>query len=240
MLYWFPIIKDLPIPTPKTTWIEIPYEVFCEYIDAVETKPEKLKMEDYTEGIIARAKEIGYPLFLRTDLASGKHAWAESCYVEREEDLFRHIQRVVEYNFLADIFGLSCNALVFREYIPMDARFVAFWGRLPIAPERRYFIKDGKVECHHPYWIVDAIEKGGFPPAESNWRALLTSMNAETNREIGLLTNYATRVAELLSGYWSVDFCRAKSGEWILIDLAEGEKSWHPECPEKIGNGQGL
>lgn len=236
LLYWYPIIKGLSIPMPKTTWVEIPFEVFCDYIDAVETASPTVrpKIEDYTQDIKVKAKKIGYPLFLRTDLASGKHSWDKSCYVEKEEDLFKHIWEVVEFNFTADIFGLECNALVFREYIPMASQFTAFWGNLPINPERRYFIRDGKVECHHPYWTADAIEGPHLPePSKSDWKELLDQMDEESDREIDLLTMYSGLVAKLLPGYWSVDFCKARNGEWILIDLAEGRKSWHPECPFK-------
>ena len=39
------------------------------------------------------------------------------------------------------------------------------------------------------------------------------------------------RVGEVLDGYWSVDFAEVKSGGWYLIDMAEGNKSWHDkEC----------
>lgn len=30
-------------------------------------------------------------------------------------------------------------------------------------------------------------------------------------------------------GYWSIDFCKAKDGRWILIDMATGERTWHKE-----------
>jgi len=232
LLYWFPIIKDLPIPIPKTTWVKIPYGVFCEYMDLDTNK--RPKIADYTEEIISKARGIGYPIFLRTDQASGKHSWEKSCYVEREEDLFKHVWEVVEFNFIADIFGLQCEALVFREYIPMASEFTAFWGKLPISPERRYFIRDGKVECHHPYWIEDAIDKSGFPPFMVGWRQVLTKMNEESDEEVDLLTMYSDLVAGILDGYWSVDFCKARDGRWILIDLAEGDKSYHPECPKNL------
>lgn len=231
LLYWFPIIKDLPIPMPKTSWVEIPFDIFCRYMDF--NFDEKPNIADYTEQIKLKGKEIGYPLFLRTDLASGKHDWDKSCYVENEEDLFFHIWNVVEFNFIADIIGLRCEALVFREYIPMASKFTAFWGNLPISPERRYFIRDGVVECHHPYWTEDAINKSGFIPSVKNWSLLLRQMNMETKREVELLTGYVMRVAELLQGYWSVDFSKSKEGKWILIDMADGDSSYHQECPMK-------
>lgn len=236
LLYWFPIIKDLPIPMPKTFWVEIPYDVFCEwmYLDFDE-RGKKLKIEAYAEQIISKAREIGYPLFLRTDQASGKHSWEKSCYVEKEEDLFNHIYEVVEFNFIADIIGLHCDALVFREYIPMASQFTAFWGKLPINPERRYFIRDGIVECHHSYWTADSIEMSKAEPSRVDWRQLLDKMNEESDEEIKLLTQYAIQVAQILPDYWSVDFCKARDGRWILIDLAEGDKSWHPkDCPKNI------
>lgn len=236
LLYWFPLIKNLPIPMPRTTWVEIPFEAFCDFMDSPDTKPDKLKIGDYTQDIKRKAKEIGYPLFLRTDLSSGKHSWDKSCYVDKEENLLKHVWKVVELNFIADVLGLECSALVFREYIPMASQFTAFWGNLPINPERRYFIRDGKVECHHPYW-TDAIVGPHLPePSRSNWKELLGQMDKEPDREVSLLTQYAGRVAQVISGYWSVDFCRADNGEWILIDLAEGEKSWHPECSKKGGH----
>lgn len=233
MLYWWPKVEDLGIPVPKTEIVEIPFEVFCDYMDFPETKKEP-KIVDYMEEVFTKAREVGYPLFLRTDLSSKKHSWEKSCYVEEEKDLTRHIWQVVEGNFTADIFGLQCEALVLREYIPMASQFTAFWGNLPINPERRYFVRDGKVECHHPYWTADSILKSGATPSKPNWEELLLKIDEEPPNEVELLTKYSIMVAKLLPGFWSVDFCKAKDGRWILIDLAEGEKSWHPEHQREV------
>jgi len=59
-------------------------------------------------------------------------------------------------------------------------------------------------------------------------------LNTETEEEVKLLTSYAKMVAEQFKGYWSIDFCKAKDGRWILIDMATGQKSWHPDCPNKV------
>ena len=45
-----------------------------------------------------------------------------------------------------------------------------------------------------------------------------------------MLNNYAAKVAKQMEGYWSVDFCLSKTNEWILIDMATGNRSWHPDC----------
>jgi len=221
MLIWFPRIKDLPIPQPKTEIILLTDEELKLLIE--ENVPQNI-----VKKVQAVCDKMGYPCFLRTDLASGKHSWKDSCFVDGPKEVWKHIFEVVSFNLMADILGLDFKALVVREYIPMDTRFTAFYGDMPVNPERRYFIKNGQVLCHHPYWIEEAIAESK-PPSIPNWREIAKEMNTETEDEIKLLTGYAQMVAERFEGYWSIDFCKAKDGRWILIDMATGEKSWHPE-----------
>lgn len=226
MLIWYPVIRHLDIPQPKTEMYLIPVEVLD---NMREENLSKLNME--TVKTIAR--NIGYPLFLRTDQSSAKHSWKDTSFVESEKNLKDHIFEVVLFNLCADIMGLPFEALVFREYIPMDSKFTAFDGDMPVNPERRYFINNGKVLCHHNYWIEEAIERSKEPSVK-NWRELSQLMSIETDREVELLTKYSEMVGEWMKGYWSIDFCRAKDGRWILIDMASGFDSWHPECDKKI------
>jgi len=239
LLYWWPKIKDLDIPMPKTEILEVPRQLFLEALEGfnIATCPSyELVEKEYSEPIKKAAQKIGYPLFLRTDQASGKHEWKDTCYVEREADLITHVFRVIEANEMADIMGLDYKALVFREFIPLDWKFKAFWGEMPVARERRYFIKDGRILCHHPYWIEDAIAESR-QPQEPNWRELLKDLNTETKEEVKLLTEYSTKVASVLEGYWSVDFAHANYGRWILIDMALGGESWHPKCAKDRKKG---
>ena len=240
MLYWYPKIKDVAIPQPTTEILEIGIDM------AMWGFPED-NLWQWEKKIKEYAHRIGYPLFMRTDQTSDKHSWNKSCFVESEEVLMDHILRLLEFNYCATPMGLPCVALVFREYIPMDSNFVAFHGDLPISPERRYFIRDGKIQCHHPYWVEDAIGKWleskglvrKYTPKilkdnlPDNWKEILAKMNTETRKEVELLSYYAINVAVRLKGYWSVDFCKAKDGMWYLIDCAKGENSYHPECEFK-------
>ena len=233
MLYWYPLIKDLPIPQPRTLFVMLnEKELESLYNEAVP--------ESVTEKVKCVCDTIFYPCFLRTDLASGKHNWKKTCFIDGKTPLWEHILKIVEFNLCADIFGLLFKAFVVREYIPMDSRFTAFYGDMPVNPERRYFIKDGKVVCHHPYWIEEAIEESK-PPSDPNWRRQVSDLNYESDLEIDFLTDYALLVAEKLEGSWSVDFCKAKDGRWILIDLAIANRSWHPEnCPRLVQNQQSF
>jgi hypothetical protein len=205
-------------------------------------KSEIRKFGDWVEGryseeittvlndIKVLAKSLRYPIFLRTDLASGKHSYKDSCYVLSEKNLERNLAGVIEFNQCADIMGLPFEAIVVREFIKLEAPFKAFWGELPIAKERRYFIKDGKIDGRYPYWPEGAIKRvEDTSDLPNNWKKRLTRINKMTFGERKLLSHYAELVAEVLDGYWSIDFAKGQNGKWYLIDMATGERSWRPD-----------
>jgi hypothetical protein len=250
MLYWYPKIKNLAIPQPRTVIVEL--EERKELDDMLDGDFSAL--DKYWEEIRKKAREIGFPLFMRTDLSSGKHEYKRSCYVEKLEDIRSHLFRIIDLSGLG-LIGMPYKAIVFREFIPLDSKFTA-WKDLPVARERRYFVNDGKLLCHHPYWFQDAIERVEYtvnkPPfpdysrlfsefeispdniKKKGWREELQELNIETVEEIELLTKYAETVGEILNGYWSVDFAKGENGVWYLIDCAMGLESFHVEdCPQK-------
>ena len=229
--FWHPRIADLNIPIPKTEIIlhrKDPFK-WWGFLDDDKLSQKDLKI------LYETARRIGYPLFMRTDLISGKHRYLDCCYVPDEAALIPHLYNIVEDAACKD---QPTSSIVLREYIDLDSMFCAFRG-LPISAERRYFIDQGKVSCHHPYWIHDAIKfRPGTEPVEG-WEDMLTEMNTETDEEIALLTGYAEKIAAVLEGAWSLDFAKSRSGLWYFIDAAETSKSWHPSgcpiCPEGQG-----
>jgi hypothetical protein len=229
MLYWWPKTKELStlIPMPRTEICMLPKKSRTELIRMIDGAGTGLDMGD----IKITASRIGYPLFMRTDQASAKFDWKDTCYVEKESDLLSHIVKMIDWHMMADIMGLPFKALVFREYIPMDAPFTAFYGGMPVNRERRYFAESGRVMCHHPYWPMNAIEE----PSVRDWRSKLRLLNEETPDEVETLSNYATMLSAKLGGSWSVDFCHSKTGVWYFIDAALASDSWHAAgCPNKL------
>jgi hypothetical protein len=224
LLYWLPRICELGIPYPHTVCLPAGEDILAP-LDGAEI-PAKLM-----DSIRSAARSIGYPLFLRTDLQSGKHGWKNTCYIPEESLLGKNLAGVVEENMLgACCFGPMFEALVFRKFLDLDATFIAFYGDMPVNRERRYFIKGGEVVCHHPYWPEHAIDGH---TKDVDWKDKLAALNDEPAEEIALLSGYAKRVSKELPEYWSVDFAKAKDGTWYLIDMALGAESFHWEnCTE--------
>lgn len=221
LLYWYPRIKDI-VPTPKTVWVEIPENEFpLAWVD--KGIPENIKKE-----LKSKAEQIGYPLFMRTDHFSAKHSYEYTCYVQNESKLIPNLMELIQMSYCADVLGLPLDAIVLREFLELDSEFRAFGGRLPIAVEVRWFIKNGDVQCCHFYWMENAIR---FPD-KPDWEERLERMKKRAYDELDIHKKLALKIAKVMDGYWSVDFARTKSGEWICIDMALGEQSYHPSsCP---------
>lgn len=219
MEYWFPKIpKSIQKPSTKIIMIKPKWTRDGNNMEITE--------EEFRQ-IEESSKEFKFPLFMRGSETSGKHDWENICFIKSKEEIRKKVIDLIEDAMLKDI---GCSSIILREYIEMDGTFTAFWGKMPVNTERRYFIKDGKVICHHPYWIEDAIKN----PSVNNWKELLKIHNEENDQEIKLLTRYAEEISRNFEGYWSVDFCRSKEGVWYCLDMALGQASWHPECSNKI------
>lgn len=238
MRNWWPVLKNLDIPMPKTVLMPLEREETIALACMVENEgviPDELRSR-----ILENADKIGYPLFLRTDQTSCKHSWESTCHVESSTDLLNRINNLIDESSCLGLLGLPTYGLAFREFLEMDSKFTAFDG-MPVSPERRYFAEGRKILCHHHYWIQDAIEFRGRPKPD-NWEKILAEMNAESKEEIEHLSAFAEEISYYLTkcigGAWSIDFCKGKDGTWYFIDCAPSELSWHPahedEKPEEL------
>ena len=216
MDYWHPLTKDLPIPQPRTEVVKtMGTDKWIKFLQDPTTFDTTFKE------ILFTAAKIGYPLFMRTDQSSAKHSYVDTCKVESRERLSRNLYMLIEENIMCDI---NVQTLYFRKFIELNSTFKAF-NKMPIAPERRYFVKDGEVLCRHPYWPEDAIRN----PDREDWKGRLRGVNFQEGCEIYTLKGYATLISETVPGCWSVDFAQAKNGVWHFIDMADARRSWHPE-----------
>ena len=165
MFYWYPKIKDLTIPQPETEMYRFDKKEFMSIQD--EKFPKTL-----FENTLKTARKIGFPLFMRTDQSSCKHGWKNTCFVTNEKELEHHITELLVNSMMQGWMSYVDKGLVFRKYIPMESYFTAFYGDFPVNKERRYFVKNGKLQCKHPYWYPPAVSH----PSIDNWMEKLVKI----------------------------------------------------------------
>ncbi|UYP43946.1 hypothetical protein NEF87_000231 [Candidatus Lokiarchaeum ossiferum] len=252
-LFWLPRIqefKDILIPLTKI--IEIDESDGLLLLSGMDSTFKEI----YEKKIEQALESFKFPIFIKTDDVAGKHDWKDTCYVEHKEDLYNHIKKLIYY---AKKSRVEFHAILLREFLHLESPFNFFDGNMPVAKERRYFIKDGHVICHHPYWDEEVFfdtfnqddkrssiflenrsnKKEKFQrkyPEEVRDRIIrqLREINTESEDEILKLSKIAAKVSTLIDGLWSVDFACDKSGKWYLLDMALAKHSWHPTTCMKL------
>lgn len=227
MSHWFPTLNSTGVPVPDTRIVttDLPLEdMVCGDAAMAAYPPEWLS---FLTQLRAFALEVGWlPIFLRTGHGSGKHDWLDTCYVAQSKRLGRHVAQLVEWSAMRD---LPTRVWAVREALQLVSSFTAFNG-FPVNCERRYFIENGKVSCHHPYWPQRAVADGS--PSVDGWQERLEALNEEASIEVAYLTAQSERVAAAFPGEsWSLDWALATDGVWYAIDMAPAELSYHwPGC----------
>lgn len=231
--YWLPKLQEdtmLSSHVPRSTLV--PYD-HVSVICAMEGGGEYAGWDSVVQAVKDAAREIGWPVFIRSCLASAKHDGPNSYRADQPADIPRVLSHTAEDNELKFMFQSGPEAFVVREYLDLEAPFVAFHG-LPVSREWRFFASTAEILCAHPYWPEEAIKFYPKSVEPDNWRPLLAELHEHPKREEWIaLETMAIKAAGLCdtAPSWSVDFAKDTSGKWWLIDMAIMGQSWHwPNC----------
>lgn len=213
--FWFPVLLRSKIPVPKTVIIHTNLELLPlldgEKIDG---------FDDFLNSIKEAIGYVGLPAFLRTGHTSNKHDWENSCFIKDGKNIGKHIFNLVEFSCIMTIDRVTpYDFWAVREFIKTEPFFHYFNGKMPITKERRYFVRNGKIECRHSYWPEDVFKETD--------KDIIKDLNAIDDKEEKLLDGMAAYISNKFSGYWSIDFLRGANGEWYVTDMAIGERSFH-------------
>lgn len=235
--HWFPLIEAACLPVPRTTIVRMPDEAMHEFhrmFDG-ELRPFGGPSDTFLVELRRACDAMGYPCFLRTGQGSGKHQWKDTCYIASADDLPQHVWNLIEWSECVDMIGLRWDVWAVRELLPTRAMFtLPLYGDMPVCREFRAFVRDGVIQCLHPYWPKDALRQGfrsapeGF---EDQWHSLCR-VYEDGDEFDGLrsLAGLAVAAGKAVGGYWSVDIIETKRG-WFVTDMAIGERSFHwPGC----------
>lgn len=222
--FWYPILTRTGVNVPRTIIINAdsrgPRDLI-HLLDGVE--PEGFRKT--LQRIQTAMNEIGYPCFFRGGHTSGKHDWGKTCFVKKPQSFDELKSRLMNVIGLCVTHNLGATPMLYenwavREFIPTTPEFLHFNG-MPIVKEFRFFLKDGEVDCFHPYWPKEALKDGTVSP-EAYTR--LCDLYAEDEE---LLYNEALKVGKYFPGYWSCDFLKSSTGMWYCTDMAQGADSYH-------------
>jgi hypothetical protein len=237
MSYWFPKLVKTGIAVPKTIMVDMK-KVDPHFLTGLrkifwmkEPNKEEVKALGKFRMILEKmGHEIGYPFFLRTGQTSHKHEWLETCFIKSQTTLMKQAQNLAEWSIMVTLTGgLPINVWVARKIIEIKPIFKAFGGEMPITKEMRYFFKDHKMLCSHPYWPEHAIKDH---TEDKDWKSKLKKMNKLSDEDKKTLKELTNKVAKKFDGYWSIDWLKSKQGKWFAIDMATGDDSFHFKgCP---------
>lgn len=218
--YWLPILNKYGVKCPRTIIVHgyinyPPHLMDMDYFSEPEFVP-------LCNRIAQAATQIGYPCFIRSGQTSNKHDWMESCFLTKSEDIPKHIVNIAEHSVMADPMGNfpPCDFWAVREVIETTPIFHAF-SQMPIVSERRFFVEDGKILCHHPYWPEEAFEY------EEVDKSLIEKVNEFLKEDEEKLLPIVELIGEKIGGSWSVDMLKDKKGDWWCTDMAVAADSYH-------------
>lgn len=226
---WFPILRDLPVKTPTTKWIELSDEEHSQLWGVLDGKRTLIRsIASSLQRMASDAPEVSYPLFLRTGQGSGKHHWSTTCHVDRAREMEAHIAKLVEWSAVVDPMGLPIDVWAIREMLPVRSIGTIFDG-LPLVPEIRVFLRDRQVVCAHDYWPLGALRQGGATQEQIDMYRL---KQKTVRHRMERWRAYSEVVANAFPGFWSLDWLWTERG-WYAIDMAPGARSYHAEgCKE--------
>lgn len=145
------------------------------------------------------------PVIIKDFVKSQKHYWDTACFIPSASDAAA--ARLVIEKFI-ELQGDDLNeGLVFREFVELNDLAIHSKSRMPLKQEYRLFFLKGRLLGCYDYW-----EEGNYV--------------LEDQPPLDLFTNMACKVQ---SNFFSMDIAKTKSGEWIIIELGDGQVAGLPD-----------
>lgn len=220
---WFSTVEQCNIPAPESIVIDFPMHLTMAIGDHALNDADNAEMTNIAEQIQAFGRKVGFPVFMKNSLFSGKHYWKETCLITENmslDDICRNIFNLTEMSLCI---GVDFSVyLVIRKMIECKPAFTAFFGEMPVTEEYRVFANKGTVIGYQPYWPEAAIER----PSSENWASELKTISSASQTDLKDIFEMASQVTLKLDDSYSVDFLKDSSGKFWLIDMALASESY--------------
>ncbi|MDG1332253.1 MAG: ATP-grasp domain-containing protein [Crocinitomicaceae bacterium] len=144
------------------------------------------------------------PIIVKDYVKSEKHYWKEACYIPDASDT--HNILAITEKFI-ELRGSSLNeGLVFRQFEELEFLIDHSKSGMPLTKEFRVFFANKKIVSVFDYW--DEGEYG------------------ETKPEL----DHFIQIAQTIdSNFFTMDIAQKKNGEWIIMELGDGQVAGLPD-----------
>lgn len=144
------------------------------------------------------------PIIVKDFVKSRKHEWNEACFIPSAADHIA-VERVVRRFIELQADDLN-EGLVFREFVEFEPLATHDRSGMPLTKEYRMFFLDGKPILCSEYWDQGDYH-GPKPP----------------------LDDFAWLAQRVESRFFSMDVAKRKNGEWLVMELGDGQVTGLPD-----------
>jgi hypothetical protein len=166
---------------------------------------QQVENDQSISNLIEKTKMFGdSPVIIKDYVKSEKHHWNTACFVANAGDLLKLKSSLDK---LLELRGKHLNeGIVVREYAELYDLTTHSKSGMPLKEEYRLFFCNHNLLGAYPYW-----EEGEYNAAQPD------------------LTEWIKLANCVESNFFSIDIARTKSGEWIVIELGDGQVAGIPD-----------
>jgi len=166
---------------------------------------QKIEDSHSVDQLVESAKVFGpHPVILKDYVKSEKHDWDTACFVPDATDavqLKRSVERLIELR------GKHLNeGIVVREFVTLKALTIHSKSGMPLTEEYRLFFLNKKLIGIYDYW-----EEGTYDLARPD------------------TTEFEKIALTVDSNFFSMDIARQENGQFIIIELGDGQVAGLPD-----------
>ena len=148
------------------------------------------------------------PIIIKDYVKSQKHYWKEAYFIPDASNTEQVISIVNKFIELQDVdFN---EGLVFREFIDLEELTNHSASGMPLTKEFRVFIRNNKLLATYKYW-----DEGDYKDVEP------------------VLERFEEVILKIDSKFFTMDIAKKKDGEWIIVELGDGQVAGLPDNANK-------
>jgi ATP-grasp domain, R2K clade family 2 len=150
------------------------------------------------------------PLIVKDFVKAQKHYWDTACFIPMATDKDK-VKSVIEK--FVELQNTDLNeGLVIREFIELNDLSVHSKSGMPLKQEYRLFFLNGQVLACYDYW-----EEGEY--------------SADEHPPLDIFRDIANNIE---SNFFSMDVAKTEKGEWIIIELGDGQVAGLPDKADRL------